>query len=77
VSPIALTATTTSLPALRVSTMRFATRLMLSASATEDPPNFCTIKLTVAAPGGGWQDEGRRVERGRLRPTILGGARPV
>jgi hypothetical protein len=26
--------------------MRFATRLMLSASATEDPPYFCTIKLT-------------------------------
>ena len=45
VSPIADTATTTSLPALRVSTMRFATRLMLSASATDEPPNFCTMRL--------------------------------
>ena len=43
VSPIAETTTTTSLPALRVSTMRLATRLMLTASATEDPPYFCTI----------------------------------
>ncbi len=40
VSPIADTATTTSLPALRVSTMRLATRLMLSAFATDEPPNF-------------------------------------
>ncbi len=46
VSPMALTATTTSWPAVRVSTMRLATRLMLSASATEDPPNFCTMRLT-------------------------------
>jgi hypothetical protein len=29
-----------------VSTILLATRLMLSASATDDPPNFCTIKLT-------------------------------
>jgi hypothetical protein len=40
---MALTATTTSLPALRVSTMRLATRLMLSASATEEPPYFWTM----------------------------------
>ena len=57
VSPIADTATTTSLPALRVSTMRFATRLMLSASATDEPPNFCTIRATTrlssSTPGGG------------------------
>ena len=46
VSPMALTATTTSLPARRVSTMRLATRLMLSASATDEPPNFCTIRAT-------------------------------
>src|SRR5690606_12136396 len=46
VSPIALTATTTSLPARRVSTIRLATRLMLSASATDEPPNFCTINAT-------------------------------
>ena len=51
VSPMALTATTTSLPALRVSTMRLATRLMLSASATEEPPNFCTIKGIVKLLG--------------------------
>jgi hypothetical protein len=31
--------------------MRLATRLMLSASATDDPPYFCTIKLTWALPG--------------------------
>ena len=57
VSPIAETATTTSLPALRVSTMRLATRLMLSASATDDPPNFCTIKLTWSPRGcaGEWR----------------------
>src|SRR4051812_31056818 len=46
VSPMALTATTTSLPALRVSTMRLATRLMLSASATDEPPYFWTMRLT-------------------------------
>ena len=40
VSPMALTTTTTSWPALRVSTMRFATRLSPSASATEEPPYF-------------------------------------
>src|SRR5699024_3597075 len=33
-------------PDLRVSTMRFATRLMLSASATDEPPYFCTISAT-------------------------------
>jgi hypothetical protein len=27
--------------------MRAATRLMLAASATDEPPNFCTIKLTL------------------------------
>ncbi len=51
VSPIALTATTTSCPARRVSTMRLATRLMLSASATEDPPYFWTISATCGTPG--------------------------
>ncbi len=54
-SPMAETATTTSLPALRVATMRFATRLMLSASATDDPPNFCTMRL----PGDSWGSGGR------------------
>ncbi len=52
---MAETATTTSLPALRVATMRFATRLMLSASATDDPPNFCTMRLT----GDSWGSGGR------------------
>jgi hypothetical protein len=32
--------TTTSLPASLVATIRRATRLMLSAFATEEPPNF-------------------------------------
>jgi hypothetical protein len=31
-----------------VATMRCATRLMPSASATEDPPYFCTTKATAA-----------------------------
>src|SRR5665213_3083213 len=55
VSPMAETATTTSLPPLRVSTIRFATRLMLSALATDDPPNFCTIKATDTPGVGGCQ----------------------
>ena len=46
-SPIAETTTTTSCPACRVSTMRRATRLMPSASATEEPPYFCTTMPTV------------------------------
>ena len=47
VSPMAETTTTTSLPALRVLTMRCATRLMPVASATDDPPYFCTTMPTV------------------------------
>ena len=46
VSPMAETTTTTSLPARRVSTMRSATRLIRSASATEEPPYFCTTSPT-------------------------------
>src|SRR5690349_2639933 len=53
---MALTATTTSLPARRVATMRFATRLMLSASATEEPPYFWTISAT-------WYSRGCRAAR--------------
>ena len=45
VSPIAETTTHTSLPALRVSTIRRATRLMLSASARDEPPYFWTTRL--------------------------------
>ena len=47
VSPMAETMTTTSLPAFLVSTMRAATRLTLSASATEEPPYFWTTSPTV------------------------------
>ena len=44
VSPIAEMTTTTSLPSAWVATIRRATRLMLSASATDEPPNFCTTR---------------------------------
>ena len=56
-SPIADTTTTTWSPALRVATIRCATRLMPSASATEEPPYFCTTSAT-AAPHlpGSWMD---------------------
>src|SRR6188768_1497301 len=46
VSPIALTTTTTSCPARCASATRLATRLMLLASATDEPPYFCTIRAT-------------------------------
>jgi hypothetical protein len=58
VSPIAETTTTTEWPALRLATIRCATRLMPSASATDDPPYFCTTSATgasllpLAAAGG-------------------------
>ena len=42
VSPIAEMTTTTSWPCCLVATTRLATRLMLSASATDEPPYFCT-----------------------------------
>src|SRR5690625_2320595 len=44
VSPMAETTTTTSLPSSLVLTTRLATRWMLAASATDDPPNFCTTR---------------------------------
>src|SRR4029077_19947333 len=47
VSPIAETTTTTSFPCFLVSTMRSATRRIRSASATEDPPYFCTTSATA------------------------------
>ena len=53
VSPMAETTTTTSLPAFWASTTLRATRLMPSASATEEPPNFFTTRcLVVAAVAG-------------------------
>ena len=58
VSPMAETTTTTSWPALRVATIRWATRLMPVASATDEPPYFCTTMPT---------GQSSRVGR-RLRP---------
>ena len=49
-SPMAETATTTSLPAFLVSAIRLATRLMLSASASDDPPYFWTTMGNVLLP---------------------------
>ncbi len=46
VSPIAETTTATCVPDCLVSTIRRATRLMLSASATDEPPYFCTTRDT-------------------------------
>ena len=54
VSPIAETTTTTSLPARLVLTMRWATRLMPVASATDEPPYFCTTMPTGICPRAGW-----------------------
>ena len=45
--PIAETTTTTSLPRRRVKATCSATALMRSASATDVPPYFCTIRATV------------------------------
>src|SRR3954451_7533017 len=61
VSPMAETTTTTWLPAFLVSTMRRATRLMLSASATEEPPYFCTTMPTAAHLVASWA--GSRTDR--------------
>ena len=44
VSPMAETTTQTWLPAFWVSIMRLATCLILSASPTDEPPYFCTIR---------------------------------
>ena len=55
VSPIAETTTTTSWPALRVATMRWATRLMPVASATDEPPYFCTTMPTAAVLDRRWR----------------------
>ena len=53
VSPMADTATTTSWPAFFVSAIRRATRLMLSASASDDPPYFWTTMGTCYSRDGG------------------------
>src|SRR5690606_9446518 len=44
---MAETTTTMSLPLLRLATIRSATRLIRSASLTEEPPYFCTTKATA------------------------------
>src|SRR5690606_18312838 len=49
VSPMAETTTTMSSPARRRSAMRWATRLMCAAVATEEPPYFCTVRV-IACP---------------------------
>ncbi len=50
VSPMAEITTTTSAPRALVSTMRWATRLMLAASATDEPPNFWTTRKAYLPP---------------------------
>src|SRR5689334_24334979 len=50
-SPMAETATQTSLPAFLASAIRRATRLMLAASASEEPPYFWTTMGTVLLLG--------------------------
>gem|GEM_PF-3801922 len=49
-SPIAETTTHTWLPARRVRTIRWATRLIASASLTLEPPYFCTMRLMRTSP---------------------------
>ena len=66
VSPMAETTTTTSSPAFWASTTRRATRLMPSASATEDPPNFWTTSDTAV-----W-DSGVLNQGGELNPHNAG-----
>jgi len=51
VSPIAETTTTTWWPAFLVATIRLATRFIASASDTEEPPYFWTIRPMAV----GWQ----------------------
>ncbi len=63
VSPIAETATTTSLPAFFCSTIRRATRFTAAASESDEPPYFCTtmpttghstVESEAGAQGTGW-----------------------
>src|ERR1700754_466944 len=49
---MAETTTTTSWPSFLVATMRCATRLMAAASATEEPPYFCTTSPTAHSSHG-------------------------
>src|SRR6478736_3996106 len=71
VSPIAETTTTTSWPAFLVSTMRSATRRIRSASATEDPPYFCTTSATVRLSELIWQGlEGPIKDKGSVHQVF-------
>ena len=66
-SPIADTTTTRSLPAARSRAIRRATRLMRSASATDEPPNFWTTR------GAYCRVIGRRIlPCGSARPGTFG-----
>ncbi len=78
VSPIAETTTTTSSPALRAATMRSATRLIRSASATEDPPYFCTTSATTvhSLPRPSSVSHRRQPAGGTLSDPIQGIRRP-
>ena len=78
VSPIAETTTTTSLPSLCVRTIRSATRLMRSASWTDDPPYFCTTRATADLPGFALQaPQGSPVGRSLYRSGPTGPGSPV
>ena len=54
---IAETTTTTWSPRWRYSATRLATLRMRSMSATDDPPNFCTINAIGKCPGWGRSEE--------------------
>ena len=70
-SPIAETTTTTRSPALRAETIRCATRLMPSASATDEPPYFCTTRATCSTLlTGCWQGDAQSLSRPGRAPTI-------
>ena len=71
VSPIADTTTTTSLPDFLVATIRWATRLIPAASATDEPPYFCTTMPTTLLSG--WPAPRRG--SGVLDPTDPAGVR--
>ncbi len=77
VSPMADTTTTTSSPAFWASTIRRATRLMPSASATEEPPNFFTTRCFVVAAADGqllWLRSGVDFGSGQTHARTLTGS---
>src|SRR6266550_4787948 len=88
VSPIADTTTTRSAPAARSRAIRRATRRIRSASASDEPPNFCTTRTGLAGIGafyransparpltlGAKSTAGRHSCRARLEQSIANGA---